>query len=386
MDGVSTELREKMEPRVTNQAWGPPGAPSGTDVPPHPELPPPPGPLSVRIAYAGLGGRSLALVVDALVWLVVAIPLAASQGGLQASNGSFRMELTGVPFLVAVVAWLAYMTLAEATVGASLGKFLVGVRVRRADGGRLTVTGAVVRNLLRLIDALPYLIPYLVGGVAVARSPQRQRLGDRAAGTVVVRTHSGLPGGDSPILGPLGPPVVLGLGLILILAATYGFAAMTSHCDIGNGVYDCHQVRFDYPRSWSVVRDVRVMTTGNLEFADVVGLDAVNNVELQAYRLNQPIDRGNVAQSQQEVSAAATQLAEALSGTVTDGPRRIEMGGLPGFSIRIEGRYEGQLFTVEGVFLARGTTQYFLECQFTPDLAREIRTGCGQVMRTFRPA
>jgi hypothetical protein len=85
------------------------------------------------------------------------------------------------------------------------------------------------------------------------------------------------------------------------------------------------------------------------------------------------------------VSAVATQLAEALSGTVTDGPRRIEMGGLPGFSIRIEGRYGGQLLTVEGVFLARGTTQYFLECQYTADHAGEIRSGCEQVMHTFRP-
>ena len=374
-----------MEPRVTNQTWGPPGAPSGTDAPPHPELPPPPGPLSAGTAYAGLGVRALSLFVDALASLVVAIPLAASQGGLQASNGSFRAELSGIPFLVAVVAWLAYMTLAEATVGASLGKLLVGVRVRRADNDRLTATGAVVRNLLRLIDALPYFIPYLVGGVAVARSPQRQRLGDRAAGTVVVRAHSVPAGGDLATSAPWGPPVVLGFGLVIILAATYGLAATARHCDIGNGVYDCHDVRFEYPGSWSVVRDVRVMTTGNLEFADIVGLDAVNNVELQAYQLNQPIDRSNIAQSQQEVSAAATQLAEALSGTVTDGPRRIEMGGLPGFSIRIEGRYKGQPFTVAGVFLARGTTQYFLECQFTPNHAREIRTGCEQVMRTFRP-
>ena len=374
-----------MEPRDTSQMWGPPGAPSGTDAPPHPELPPPPGPLSAGTAYAGLGVRALALVIDALASLVVAIPLAASQGGLQASNGSFRAELTGVPFLVAVVAWLAYVTLAEATVGASLGKLLVGVRVRRADGGRITVAAAVIRNLVRLIDALPYFIPYLVGGVAVARSPQRQRLGDRAAGSVVVRTHSVPAGGDSPTLAQRGPRVVLGLGLILILAATYGFVAMTSHCDIGNGVYDCHHVRFEYPGSWSVVRDVRVMTTGNLEFADIVGLDPVNNVELQAYRLSQSIDRGNIAQSQEEVLAVAQQLAETLSGTVADGPRRIEMGGLPGFSIRIEGRYAGQPLTLEGVVLARGTTQYFLECQYTPDHAGEIRSGCEQVMRTFRP-
>jgi uncharacterized RDD family membrane protein YckC len=316
---------------------------------------------------------------------VVAIPLAASQGGLQASNGSFRAELTGVPFLVAVVAWLAYMTLAEATVGASLGKLLVGVRVRRADGGRLTVAGAVVRNLLRLIDALPYFIPYLVGGVAVARSPQRQRLGDRAAGTVVVRAHSVQEGRDLASPAPWGSRVVLGFGLILILAATYGFAALAGHCDIGNGVYDCHDVRFEYPGSWSVVRDVKVMTTGNLVFADIVGLDPVNNVELQAYRLNQSIDRGNIAQSQQEVSTVARQLAETLSGTVADGPRRIEMGGLPGFSIRIEGSYAGQPLILEGVVLARGTTQCFLECQYTLDHAGEIRSGCDQVMRTFRP-
>jgi uncharacterized RDD family membrane protein YckC len=374
-----------MEPRDANQTWGPPGTLSGTDVPPRPEVPPPPGPLPAGTAYAGLGIRALALVIDALASLVVAIPLAGSQGGLQASNGSFRAELTGVPFLVAVLAWLAYMTLAEATVGASLGKLLVGVRVRRVEGGRVTVAGAAVRNLLRLIDALPYFIPYLVGGVAVARSPQRQRLGDRAAGTVVVRAHSVQVGGDLATPAPWWPRVVLGFGLVIILAATYGFAVMARHCDIGNGVYDCHDVRFEYPGSWSVVRDVKVMTTGNLEFADVVGLDAVNNVELQAYRLNQPIDRGNIAQSQQEVSAVAEQLAETLSGTVADGPRRIEMGGLPGFSIRIEGRYGGQPLTLEGVVLARGTTQYFLECQFTPDHAGEIRSGCDQVMRTFRP-
>jgi uncharacterized RDD family membrane protein YckC len=325
------------------------------------------------------------LVIDGLSSLVVAIPLAVSQGGLQASNGSFRAELTGVPFLVPVVAWLAYMTLAEAMVGASLGKLLVGIRVRGADGGRLTVAAAVIRNVVRLIDALPYFIPYLVGGVAVARSPRRQRLGDRAAGTVVVRAHSMPAGGDLATSAPWRPPVVLGFGLVIILAATYGFAPIAGQCDIGNGVYDCHHVRFEYPGSWSVVRDARVMTTGNLEFADIVGLDLVNNVELQAYRLNQSIDRGNIAQSQQEVSAVATQLAEALSGTVADGPGRIEMGGLPGFSIRIEGQYGGQLLTVEGLFLARGTTQYFLECQYTPDHAGEIRSGCEQVMRTFRP-
>jgi hypothetical protein len=62
------------------------------------------------------------------------------------------------------------------------------------------------------------------------------------------------------------------------------------------------------------------------------------------------------------------------------------MGGLPGYSIRIEGTFEGRLLTMEAVFLVRGTTQYFLECQFPPDHASQIQSGCEQVMRTFRTA
>lgn len=85
-----------------------------------------------------------------------------------------------------------------------------------------------------------------------------------------------------------------------------------------------------------------------------------------------------------EVSAVANQLAQTISGTLVDGARRIEVGGLPGFFIAIEGRYGERPLTLHGVLLARGTTQYFLECQFTPDHAREIESGCEHVMRTFR--
>jgi uncharacterized RDD family membrane protein YckC len=374
-----------MEPSDANHTWGLPSAPSQTKLPSGLDAPVPPQRVPAATEYAGLGVRVLALVIDALASLVVAIPLAASQGGLQASNGSFRAELTGVPFLVAVLAWLAYMTLAEATVGASLGKLVVGVRVRRSDGGRLTVAGAAVRNLVRLIDALPYVIPYLVGGIAVARSPLRQRLGDRAAGSVVVRAHSVQAEGDVPTPAPRGSRVVLGIGLVLILTATYGFTLTARQCEIGNGAYECHNVHFEYPSSWSVLSDVRVVTSGNLTFADVVGVNALNNVELQAYRLNRPIDQSTIDQAQPEVSAVANQLAQTISGTVVDGPRRIEVGGLPGFFIAIEGRYGERPLTLQGVFLARGTTQYFLECQFTPDHAREVQAGCEQVMRTFRP-
>jgi len=70
--------------------------------------------------------------------------------------------------------------------GQTVGKRLMGLRVVDARGLRLEPSQIVVRNLMRVLDALPAL--YLVGGIACVVSRYRQRLGDLAAGTVVVRT------------------------------------------------------------------------------------------------------------------------------------------------------------------------------------------------------
>ncbi len=59
---------------------------------------------------------------------------------------------------------------------------------------------SLVRNLARLIDALPYVIPYLVGAVVVSGSSTRQRLGDRWAKTVVIAS------GSERVAAPTVPP------------------------------------------------------------------------------------------------------------------------------------------------------------------------------------
>jgi uncharacterized RDD family membrane protein YckC len=70
--------------------------------------------------------------------------------------------------------------------GQTVGKRLMRLRVVDARGLRLEPSQVIVRNLMRFIDFLPAL--YLVGGIACVFSRHRQRLGDLAAGTVVVRT------------------------------------------------------------------------------------------------------------------------------------------------------------------------------------------------------
>jgi len=69
--------------------------------------------------------------------------------------------------------------------GQTVGKRLLRLRVLDEQGLRLQPSQVVIRNLLRVVDSLPLL--YLAGGVTAFISAKNQRLGDLAAGTIVVR-------------------------------------------------------------------------------------------------------------------------------------------------------------------------------------------------------
>jgi uncharacterized RDD family membrane protein YckC len=68
--------------------------------------------------------------------------------------------------------------------GQTFGKRLMRLRVVDMDGRRLTFEQIAMRNLLRFVDALP--LAYMVGGTAAFLSRRGQRLGDLAAGTLVI--------------------------------------------------------------------------------------------------------------------------------------------------------------------------------------------------------
>jgi uncharacterized RDD family membrane protein YckC len=68
--------------------------------------------------------------------------------------------------------------------GQTLGKKVMRLRVVDERGLRLTFAQIALRNLLRAVDGLPF--AYLVGGLAALFSRKAQRLGDLAAGTLVV--------------------------------------------------------------------------------------------------------------------------------------------------------------------------------------------------------
>jgi len=138
--------------------------------------------------------RFLALVADTLLISLLDAIINATFGVEHVTNGiatsmtsggfsSFTTQTTvDWPWLALV--WVTYYAVLEGLFGATFGKRLAGLRVTDLDGRRIGRQAAILRNVARLLDVLPFL--YLLGGILTLSSGQHQRLGDRLAGTLVV--------------------------------------------------------------------------------------------------------------------------------------------------------------------------------------------------------
>lgn len=145
--------------------------------------------ITDELAYQGVGRRAVAVIIDSLVLLIPFFllgSLIASVTG-EATNGGFQLE-GGSAFLLFGLMGLigfGYFIILEAYYAQTLGKRLVGIRVVSADGSKIDLSDAVVRNILRVIDGI---FMYLVGAIFIWLSDTDQRLGDRIGDTVVVST------------------------------------------------------------------------------------------------------------------------------------------------------------------------------------------------------
>jgi uncharacterized RDD family membrane protein YckC len=149
--------------------------------------------------YVGVGRRFLAVLIDGIIGSIWTYPFL----DIQRSPGYFHAQLRGGGLAASFAITVLYFTLMEGFLGATVGKFVTGIRVVREDGTKLDIGAAFIRNILRVIDELPFFIPYLVGAILIWTSPTKQRLGDRVAKTVVVTASSV---GAAPATGAWMPP------------------------------------------------------------------------------------------------------------------------------------------------------------------------------------
>lgn len=127
-----------------------------------------------------VGARMVAFLVDAVL-LGVGIAVVA---GILASFGRIGAWLGG---LVAVFGFITYFVYLEGSTGQTLGKRLVGLAVVTAEGSPVGYRDATVRNVGRVVDALPAF--YLVGLAVILFTSRSRRVGDIVADTVVVRSR-----------------------------------------------------------------------------------------------------------------------------------------------------------------------------------------------------
>jgi uncharacterized RDD family membrane protein YckC len=131
------------------------------------------------------GRRIAAALIDAAIMGILLVVIAKAFGNEQASSYSLWAETSGRPRTLFFLLAFAYFFGTELVWAQTLGKRVMKLRVVRADGTKAAAGPVFLRNVVRLVDWLPFL--YVVGGITVfATGQRRQRLGDMAAKTKIV--------------------------------------------------------------------------------------------------------------------------------------------------------------------------------------------------------
>jgi len=178
---------------------------------------------------------------------------------------------------------------------------------------------------------------------------------------------------------------------ILILSACSGSSSKsagpsTSTSASTSTTFDDHGVRFSYPSSWDPISTgTKQVQRGTASWETGLGVSPVDLVMVSEYPIQVSIDSTNIDEAAASVTRTISDLFQQGGGTMESGPTSSTMGGFPSLG------FTGTISSVDGtpvssrVTLAfNGTTEYFVNCQYTDAYQGEISKGCDQVVSTFQ--
>lgn len=159
--------------------------------------------VAIEMPLAGIGSRFIALLVDYLIWgaglfllFILAILLLPALHAFNRLSAQWAEAI--LIFILFLLNW-GYFTLFEAFWnGRTPGKRVARIRVIQRSGRSIGLVESMARNLVRYVDQLPFF--YGIGVIAMFVTSQHQRLGDLAAGTLVVRDRDP----ETPLWGDTG--------------------------------------------------------------------------------------------------------------------------------------------------------------------------------------
>lgn len=161
--------------------------------------------LDIRVA--GVGSRALAKLIDAVLQFIAlyGLTLVVAIVGFISRFDEALMNAMLIATIIVVL--VGYPVLMETlTRGRTIGKLILGLRVVRDDGGPVTFRQALARTLVALAVEWPGLLmaplTWLVTIWIMIASPQSKRLGDHAAGTIVIHERTPTAWGWVPAMPP----------------------------------------------------------------------------------------------------------------------------------------------------------------------------------------
>jgi uncharacterized RDD family membrane protein YckC len=135
------------------------------------------------IALAPFGRRLAAGLIDALPAILALAFGVIHFGSAQSAADPNHTVILLLIYWCAAIFYIVCLTMIEAVAGRSPGKVLMNLRIVGLDGKPATQAALITRNLLRVIDVGVWFLPVLL----IVLMPLRQRAGDVAAGTLVVK-------------------------------------------------------------------------------------------------------------------------------------------------------------------------------------------------------
>lgn len=158
-------------------------------------------PESISFYYelAGLGSRFLAVAIDHVIQVALGIaflllavwaaPAAAPLSrALHVTASSYEAITFGITIAIEfLVLWGYFVAFENLWQGQTPGKRLIGIRVVRDGGYPITFIDSAIRNFIRVIELVFAYVPSIISALV---SPTNKRLGDLAAGTIVVRDRA----------------------------------------------------------------------------------------------------------------------------------------------------------------------------------------------------
>lgn len=157
--------------------------------------------IDLHLPVAGLVPRSLAWLIDAIIRLLI-------YSGLATVLVFFGDTGVGLYLLAAfVIEWFYPVLFEVLRDGQTPGKRSYGIKVLHDDGTPVGWSASLIRNLLRVVDFLP--IMYGFGLATIMLNRDFKRLGDLAAGTIVVYREAPIPVPKLSVSHPKRPPFAL---------------------------------------------------------------------------------------------------------------------------------------------------------------------------------